>query len=100
MHLLHQGRKRYLLIRAAAPWGPYDPSSGKPPEIREVVMGTDMAKGEVRQLLVESGWWKVSMLLEEDLNNTAADKNKVGALISEVVCPGECAAASPSNDSL
>jgi len=46
-------------------------------------MGEDIEKGEVRQLIVEGGWWKASELPEEDL--AGGDREKTGCLISEVV---------------
>lgn len=75
-HLLHQGRARYTLIRPAGP----DAATG--PEVKHVVMGSDSSRGEVRQLVVEGGWWKASEIPEEDL---AADveKDQIGCLISE-----------------
>lgn len=80
-HLLHQGRARYTLIRPAS-----GPSSS--PEIKHVVMGADSSQGEVRQLVVEGGWWKASEIPREDLNDEEADRDKIGCLISEVVVPG------------
>ncbi|SOV02208.1 uncharacterized protein UDID_00818 [Ustilago sp. UG-2017a] len=59
--------------------------------VHHAVMGGDIAKSEVRQLLVEGGWWKVSEVPEEDreaAENGSADGSRVGALISEVVTPG------------
>ncbi|GAA5928251.1 hypothetical protein JCM1841_001752 [Sporobolomyces salmonicolor] len=79
-HLHHQGRARYTLVK------PTPSGSSEPPEIKHVVMGTDSAKGEVRQLLVEGGWWKASEIPEDDLEG--AEKDAVGCLISEVVVPG------------
>lgn len=75
-HLLHQGRARYTLIRPAS-----GPSSS--PEIKHVVMGADSSQGEVRQLVVEGGWWKASEIPREDLNDEEADRDKIGCLISE-----------------
>ena len=46
-------------------------------------MGENVEKGEVRQLIVEGGWWKASELPEEDLEGD--DKERIGCLISEVV---------------
>lgn len=46
-------------------------------------MGSDSSRGEVRQLVVEGGWWKASEIPEEDLNDEAADRDKIGCLISE-----------------
>ncbi len=54
-------------------------------------MGDDVAKGEVRQLLVEGGWWKVSEIPESDraaAESGEADAARTGALISEIVTPG------------
>ncbi|KWU47376.1 hypothetical protein RHOSPDRAFT_30798 [Rhodotorula sp. JG-1b] len=71
-HLLHQGRAKYTLIRPAS-----TPSSS--PEIKHVVMGADTSRGEVRQLVVEGGWWKASEIPEEDLDDEEADGNKIGS---------------------
>lgn len=79
-HLLHQGRAKYTLIRPASA-----PSTS--PEIKHVVMGADSSRGEVRQLVVEGGWWKASEIPEEDLNNEEADRDKIGCLISEASTP-------------
>lgn len=79
-HLLHQGRAKYTLIRPAS-----TPSSS--PEIKHVVMGADSSRGEVRQLVVEGGWWKASEIPEEDLDDEEADGNKIGCLISEASLP-------------
>lgn len=98
MYLLHHGASRYTLIRAAAPWGPYDPDAEpyKLPEIRTVTMGTDFVAGEVLQLLVEGGWWKVSMLPDSEPARVPAEGMVgLGALISEVVTPGLSPVAAP-----
>ncbi|GAA5860535.1 hypothetical protein JCM8547_000333 [Rhodosporidiobolus lusitaniae] len=81
-HTLHQGRARYTLVKPL----PTDAPEGARPEIKEVVMGADTARGEVRQLLVEGGWWKASEIPSEDLASN--DKDSIGCLISEVVVPG------------
>ncbi|GAA5987104.1 hypothetical protein JCM10908_001027 [Rhodotorula pacifica] len=73
-HLLHQGRAKYTLIRPAS-----SPSSS--PKIKHVVMGADSSRGEVRQLVVEGGWWKASEIPEEDLQE--GEKDTTGCLISE-----------------
>ncbi|GAA5927370.1 Cff1p [Sporobolomyces koalae] len=78
-HLLHNGRAKYTLLRQS-------PTAGEKPVIKQVVMGEDVEKGELRQLLVEGGWWKASELPEEDLSN--GEEDKTGCLISEVVVPG------------
>jgi uncharacterized protein len=49
-------------------------------------MGTDVTKGEVRQLLVGTGVWKMSRLPEADLKR--GEREEVGCLITEVVVPG------------
>ncbi|BGP54980.1 hypothetical protein JCM8202v2_002568 [Rhodotorula sphaerocarpa] len=84
-HLLHQGRAKYTLIRPS-PAG----SSDTAPEIKHVVMGHDSERGEVRQLVVEGGWWKASEIPEEDLQEGEAgdERDRTGCLISEVVVPG------------
>lgn len=78
-HLLHSGRSYYTLMRPSPLGAPH------PPEIKHVTMGHDLARGEVLQLFVEGGWWKASELLEEDVGKG----EEGGALISEVVVPGE-----------
>lgn len=87
MHVLHQGRSEYVLIYPA-----HHPTYSSPrPTVRRIVMGPNTAAGEVRQLYVESGVWKKSSLLKEDLEDVSsgrADKERVGCLISEVVVPG------------
>lgn len=50
-------------------------------------MGADSSRGEVRQLVVEGGWWKASEIPEEDLDDEEADGNKIGCLISEASLP-------------
>jgi predicted cupin superfamily sugar epimerase len=80
MHLHHAGRVVYTLI-----------STSKPVQIRTVVMGEDTSRGEVRQLVVDGGWWKVSEIPLQDREKVDAgqmEANKVGGLISEVVTPG------------
>ncbi|GAA5914772.1 hypothetical protein JCM6882_002739 [Rhodosporidiobolus microsporus] len=49
-------------------------------------MGADTSKGEVRQLVVEGGWWKASEIPAEDL--ATGENDTTGCLISEVVTPG------------
>ncbi len=46
-------------------------------DIKEVVMGPDLAAGQQLQLLVPGDWWKASQLRSGDYG-----------LISEAVCPG------------
>ncbi|UTT96647.1 hypothetical protein NDA17_006838 [Ustilago hordei] len=84
-------RSKYTLISAKAPLGKGLVDKTGDPLTKVIVMGDDIAKGEVRQLLVEGGWWKVSEVPEEDreaVENGSADGSRVGALISEVVTPG------------
>lgn len=98
MHLLHHGTSRYILIRAAHPWGPYNPKKVpyELPEIRTVTMGANRAARQTLQLLVEGGWWKVSMLApsaspsvpEPGAVDAKDEADGSGALISEVVTPG------------
>lgn len=78
MHLLHHGRSEYTLI--------HPPTPTKPTRIERIVLGPNTRAGEVRQLLVGTGIWKMSRLLPEDLKT--ADPERVGCLISEVVFPG------------
>ena len=54
-------------------------------------MGPNIHAGEVMQLLVPSGIWKMSRLLDEDLAGAASSgdaKDRCGCLITEVVFPG------------
>jgi hypothetical protein len=53
-------------------------------------MGANIAAGELLQLYVPGGWWKASEIPAEDLEKASAEdaKDRVGCLISEVVCPG------------
>ncbi|GAA6058839.1 hypothetical protein JCM10212_002783 [Sporobolomyces blumeae] len=84
-HLHHSGRARYTLLR------PSTKSTG-PPEIKQYVVGPDVEKGELLQLVVEGGWWKCSELLDEDLVAGTSEgpdgQDRTGCLISEVVVPG------------
>ncbi|GAA6042018.1 hypothetical protein JCM8097_009149 [Rhodosporidiobolus ruineniae] len=86
-HTLHQGRALYTLVKPL----PADAAEGGVPEIKQVVMGADSSKGEVRQLLVEGGWWKASEIPAEDLayaSSSPSAADSIGCLISEVVVPG------------
>ncbi|KAF8191363.1 RmlC-like cupin domain-containing protein, partial [Pholiota molesta] len=78
-HVLHQGRAEYTLI-----------TPGNPPTIEKKVMGTNAAAGETRMLVVGTGIWKRSSLLEEDLQKARAqnEQEQVNCLITEVVVPG------------
>lgn len=79
-HTHHAGRALYTLVRPSS-------TPGQAPEIKHVTMGEALEKGEVRQLVVEGGWWKASEIPPEDLKD-GTDEEKVGCLISEVVVPG------------
>ncbi|KAI0659075.1 RmlC-like cupin domain-containing protein [Cubamyces menziesii] len=57
MHVLHQGRAEYTLI-----------TPGSPPKIEKKIMGPNIHAGELLQLLVPTGVWKMSRLLPEDLS--------------------------------
>lgn len=56
------------------------------------VIGPDVAKGETRMLLVGTGVWKRSSLLDEDIGKaragTEAERDETNCLITEVVVPG------------
>ncbi|KAF6744005.1 RmlC-like cupin domain-containing protein [Ephemerocybe angulata] len=82
-HALHQGRAQYTLIT---------PSSvpGQPPKIEKHIIGPNEAAGENRFLLVGTGVWKMSQLLDEDTESATTEeaKDKVNCLITEVVVPG------------
>lgn len=79
MHVLHQGRATYTLITPT-----------NPPKIEYVTIGTDIAAGEQRQLLVGTGVWKRSEIPKADLDHASVNKQeeKTGCLITEVVFPG------------
>ncbi|OBZ78386.1 hypothetical protein A0H81_02188 [Grifola frondosa] len=49
-------------------------------------MGPNIHEGELLQLLVPTGVWKMSRLLREDLE--VSDREHTGCLITEVVFPG------------
>ena len=54
-------------------------------------MGADIENGELLQLLVPSGIWKMSRLLPSDLAAASASaeaRERTGCLITEVVFPG------------
>lgn len=53
-------------------------------------MGTNVAAGELRQLVVGTGVWKMSKIPQDDLDATKTqnDKDHTGCLITEVVTPG------------
>ncbi|EPQ59274.1 hypothetical protein GLOTRDRAFT_136190 [Gloeophyllum trabeum ATCC 11539] len=78
-HVLHHGRAEYTLIHP-----------GSPPRIEKKIVGTNAAAGELRQLLVGTGVWKMSRVLPEDraAAKTDEEKDHVGCLITEVVVPG------------
>jgi predicted cupin superfamily sugar epimerase len=75
MHVLHHGRAEYTLVHPT-----------NPPRVEHIVMGTDTRAGEVRQMLVGTGVWKMSRLPAADL--AQADAAHVSCLITEVVFPG------------
>jgi len=79
MHVHHQGRAEYILIT---------PSS--PPRIERKIIGPNIHAGEVLQLLVPSGVWKMSRLLPADLESADSPdtRDHTGCLITEVVFPG------------
>ncbi|TFK55748.1 hypothetical protein OE88DRAFT_655330 [Heliocybe sulcata] len=78
-HVLHHGRAEYTLIHPT-----------NPPRIEKKIVGTNAAAGELRQLLVGTGVWKMSRLLPEDRASakTEEQKDHLGCLITEVVVPG------------
>ena len=71
-HIWHSGKAVYTLIKI-----PSSKDSHEEAEIKEIVMGPDIAKGEQMQLIVEKGWWKRSALAEGSEH----------CLITEIVCP-------------
>lgn len=61
--------------------------------IHRIILGGDIARGEVNQLFVPGGWWKASEIPEEDRLLLSAPvagdlRKRIGCLISEVVIPG------------
>jgi uncharacterized protein len=58
--------------------------------IEKKVMGTNAKAGELRQLFVGTGVWKMSRIPPEDLEaaKTQDEKDRTGCLITEVVTPG------------
>ncbi|KAF9806655.1 hypothetical protein IEO21_08610 [Rhodonia placenta] len=94
MHVHHQGRAEYILItagntpRVERKYIEFSPSQ---------VIGPNIHAGEVLQLLVPSGVWKMSRLLPEDLEQASTTsvaydredaRDHTGCLITEVVFPG------------
>ncbi|KAK7050398.1 cupin-5 domain-containing protein [Favolaschia claudopus] len=77
-HVHHQGRAEYTLIT---------PRLGQTPLVERRIIGPNSENGETRQLLVGTGVWKMSRLLDADLKNEALG-DRVGCLITEVVVPG------------
>ncbi|KAJ7176580.1 RmlC-like cupin domain-containing protein [Mycena filopes] len=77
-HVHHQGRAEYTLITPGA-------GDGGAPLIERRVVGTDVENGETRLLIVGTGVWKMSRLLETDVQTKDGE---VGCLITEVVVPG------------
>lgn len=63
---------------------------GNPPRIEKKIMGVNAEAGETRLLIVGTGVWKMSKLLDEDLSGavTKEEKERVNCLITEVVVPG------------
>ncbi|GHJ87444.1 hypothetical protein NliqN6_3846 [Naganishia liquefaciens] len=81
-HVHHSGRSLYTLIKPPS-------SASERPLVKRVVMGSNLAAGELLQLYVPGGWWKASEIPAEDLQDVEEEqKDRVGCLISEVVCPG------------
>ncbi|KAJ7768384.1 RmlC-like cupin domain-containing protein [Mycena metata] len=76
-HVHHQGRAEYTLITPRA--------GGGAPLIERHVVGADVANGESRLLIVGTGVWKMSRLLEKDVQEKPGE---AGCLITEVVVPG------------
>ncbi|KAJ6567749.1 RmlC-like cupin domain-containing protein [Mycena vulgaris] len=77
-HVHHQGRAEYTLIT---------PRPGRAPKVERRVMGADVENGETRLLIVGTGVWKMSRLLEADVRDKKTG-DKAGCLITEVVVPG------------
>jgi predicted cupin superfamily sugar epimerase len=76
MCLLHQGRSKYTFINPVSP-----------DKVTTAVMGIDVSKREVRQLLIPGSVWKFSQIPAEDIEQR--DPDWTGSLITEVVSPGE-----------
>jgi uncharacterized protein len=79
MHVHHIGRAEYTLIMPST-------NKGSPPTVKRVIMGPDVLAGEQRQLVVGTGVWKMSRLLDVDLKGPYLERT--GCLITEVVVPG------------
>ncbi|KAJ6504279.1 RmlC-like cupin domain-containing protein [Mycena vitilis] len=75
-HVHHQGRAEYTLIT---------PRAGKKPLVERKIIGPNTEAGETRQLIVGTGVWKMSRLLEADVKDKG---DNAGCLITEVVVPG------------
>lgn len=81
-HIHHSGRALYTLIKPPS-------SPTEKPTIKRVIMGSNLAAGELLQLYVPGGWWKASEIPSADLKGMEGEqKDRVGCLISEIVCPG------------
>jgi len=78
-HVLHHGRAEYTLIHP-----------GNPPVVTKTVLGPNIEAGETRMLVVGTGIWKRSSLLDEDLKAAKTEEQKAATncLITEVVVPG------------
>lgn len=80
-HIHHSGRSLYTLIKPPS-------TPDEKPIVKRVIMGSNIAAGELLQLYVPGGWWKASEIPAEDLANASDAQERVGCLISEIVCPG------------
>ena len=76
IHTLHKGRGRYVIIHAD--------ESGKEKRVETFVVGSDIAKGERLQWIVDGGKYKASFLLPDVEGGTESE----GLLISETTVPG------------
>ncbi|KAF8657590.1 hypothetical protein AX16_002171 [Volvariella volvacea WC 439] len=79
-HVLHEGRAEYTFI-----------TPGNPPKIEKHILGTNAEAGETRFLVLGTGVWKMSRLLDEDLKKAENDpdvRDRTHCLITEVVVPG------------
>jgi predicted cupin superfamily sugar epimerase len=85
-HTLHEGRAEYTLI--IPPHTVANPTDT--PKVSRHIIGYNISAGETPLLIVESGIWKKSMLLPQDLEQVEGDA-EAGAgtycLITEVVIP-------------
>lgn len=77
VHTIHWGRGRYVIIHAD--------TDQRPARVETFIVGTDVAKGEITQWIVEGGKFKSSFLIPDQEGGSESSR---GLLISETVVPG------------